>query len=135
MCQDWVSGAYVCPDGAVSRVIYFSRETDTEMFKTFLEGQLGKDSVNMHDLRVATRYGWELKGRAYPEISNVFKNSVVKQIYWTVYPKTEAERRQRVFMCQSHKGMRGCGKLFSQPIESENRLCQRCHEIGHNKIA
>jgi hypothetical protein len=119
-------GAYVCPDGYVSRVIYFSINPDINWFKKFLAAQVGEEIVNDRDLRPATRYGWELESDTLTEMSNVSSRGVVREVYWTTYPKTDEERSQGVFLCSEPQKEKECRRLFVQEINSTNRLCQKC---------
>jgi hypothetical protein len=119
-------GAYVCPDGYVSRVIYFSIAPDRTCFKNFLLSQLGEAIVNDHDLRLATRHGWDLESDALPEIRTMSSTGVIKQIYWTTYPKTDKEKHRGIFVCSTPQKENGCRRLFVQDINSSNRLCPAC---------
>jgi hypothetical protein len=122
--RDSLVGAYLCPRRVVSNVVRFDKEADVEDLKRFLESSLGRGVVRSHDLRVATRYGWELKSEAFSEIGGVSPEGVVKEVYWTTYPKTEAERSRGVFIC-GYEGQNGCGRLFLQEINSKNKLCPK----------
>lgn len=119
-------GAYVCPDGYVSRVIYFSIDPDINWFKKFLTTQVGEEIFTERDLRLATRHGWELESDASTEISNMSPTGVVKEVYWTTYPKTNEERRRGVFLCLDPQKGKGCKRLFVQEVHSSNRLCPKC---------
>ncbi|MFQ6074930.1 MAG: glutaredoxin family protein [Candidatus Bathyarchaeia archaeon] len=121
-----VVGAYVCPDGYVSRVVYFSVDPDIDWFRGFLSSQVGEGIVKDRDLRIATRHGWELGDEALAETREISPEGVVREVYWTVYPKTEAERRRGVFLCSYPRGEKGCGRLFIQDIRAKSRLCPRC---------
>jgi hypothetical protein len=121
-----VVGAYACPDGYVSRVIYFSVNPDLEWYTSFLSSQVGKDVVKDRDIRPASRHGWELDPNALAEISDMTPTGTVKEVYWTIYPQTEIEKHRGVFLCHDTKGNQGCGKLFVQDRTSRNRLCSNC---------
>jgi hypothetical protein len=121
-----VVGAYVCPSSYVSRVIYFSVKPDIDWFKGFLTSQVGEEIVNNRDIRPATRYGWELGNNAVDEIGEVSPNSIVREVYWTIYPKTEIEKSRGVFLCSDLEEGRGCHQLFVQDISSTNTLCPKC---------
>lgn len=120
------TGAYLCQRGFVSTVVYFSKEADIKGFTNFLENQLGKGVVRGRDLRVATRYGWELKNRAFLDMGDVSHDGFIKEVYWTVYPRTEVEQNWGVFFCQDWRRKKGCGRLFLQVINSKNSLCPKC---------
>jgi len=123
-----VIGAYVCPDGYVSRVVYFSVYPDVKPLKSFLYSQVGEEIVADRDIRPATRHGWELGGDAMAEIGEVSPTGTIKEVYWTVYPETEDERNRGVFVCSYPGKGRGCNRLFVQDKESGNRLCPKCKQ-------
>lgn len=50
-------GAYVCPDGLVSQVVYFSLEPDQVWFERMLSDQVGKENLSPKDVRVASPHG------------------------------------------------------------------------------
>jgi thiol-disulfide isomerase/thioredoxin len=121
-----VAGAYVCLDGYASRLLCFNREPNIKWFKKFLTDQVGEEMVKDHDLRVAARYGWELKSDLTPEIKSLSPSDVINVVYWTTYPKTEEERRRGVFLCLDLQTGKGCKSLFVQELTSRNRLCSKC---------
>jgi len=120
------TGAYVCPNGYASRVLCFSTEPDIKWFKNFLTNQVGEEMVKDHDLRVATRHGWELESDLVTEIRSLSPTDVINVLYWTTYPQTEEERRRGMFLCSDPQKGKGCKKLFVQEIMSTNRLCPKC---------
>ena len=121
-----VIGAYACPGGYVSKVVYFSVDPDVKLLKSFLSSQVGEEIVTDRDIRPATRHGWELGSDASAEIREVTPTGVIKEVYWTIYPKTEDEKSRGIFICSYPEKGRGCGKLFVQDIKSRNRLCPKC---------
>jgi hypothetical protein len=118
--------AYVCPEGYVSRVIYFSRDPDIAWFKDFLSTQIGAGLVNDRDIRPATRHGWELSDNALRKISDISSTGVVKEVYWTTYPKSEKEKKRGIFLCSDPKKGKGCKNLFVQEVTSTEKLCSTC---------
>jgi hypothetical protein len=126
--SDNVIGAYVCPSGYVSRVVYFSFYQDVKQLRNFLYSQVGKEIVADRDIRPATRHGWELGSNAMAEICEVSPTGVINEVYWTVYAKTEDEIRQGVFVCSYPRKGRGCNRLFVQDKKSRNRLCPKCKQ-------
>jgi len=118
--------AYVCPEGYVSRVIYFSRDPDIAWFKDFLSTQIGAGLVNDRDIRPATRHGWELSDNALRKNSDISSTGVVKEVYWTTYPKTDKERKLGIFLCSDPQKGKGCKKLFVQEVNSTEKLCSKC---------
>jgi hypothetical protein len=122
--SDNVIGAYVCPGGYVSRVVYFSVHPDVKQLRTFLISQVGNEIVNDRDIRPATRHWWELGGNAMAEIGEVSPIGVIKEIYWTVYAKTEDERRLGVFVCSHPRKGMGCNRLFVKTRSQETDCAQ-----------
>ena len=121
-----VIGAYVCPSGYVSRVVHFSVYPDIKPFRAFLNSQVGEEIVTDRDIRPATRHGWELGSDALTEIGKVSPTGAVKEVYWTLYPKTEDERRRGIFLCSHPEQGRKCNRLFVQDKKSTNRQCSKC---------
>lgn len=113
-----VIGGYACPGNYVSRVVYFSLQPDQAWFETFLRGQVG-DLLRSRDLRVATRHGWELGGKAESEIKQVSSDGI-RQIYWTLYPVSESEKTSGPFRCEN------CGSLFVKSFSDDADLCTKC---------
>ncbi len=124
--SDKMVGAYICPDGFVSRVIYFSIDPDVKWFKKFLLTQIGEEILYDRDIRQATRHGWELESDALIEIRNVSPTDVISEVYWTTYPKTDEERRRGIFSCSDSQKGKGCRRLFIQEVNSPNKLCPKC---------
>jgi hypothetical protein len=121
-----VIGAYACPSGYVSRVVYFSVHPDIKLLKAFLHSQVGEEIVTDRDIRPATRHGWELGSDAQAEIGKVSPTGVIKEVYWTVYPKTEDEGKRGIFLCSYSKQGKRCNRLFVQEKKSRNRQCPKC---------
>jgi hypothetical protein len=115
-------GAYVCPDNYVVRIVFFDqRDHDLDWFKSLVRIELdGGLFVRDRDFRIATRHGWELGGNAEEEISAFSNPSTgIREYYWTFYPKSDQEKKVGNFICEK------CGKLFSQPLNSKSKTCQR----------
>lgn len=122
-----VVGAYVCPDGVVSQVVYISQEPDFAWFEDFLSNQVGKENVDRRDIRVATRHGWELGGDAQGILeAKTGSGSSVKEVYWTRYPKTEEQKERLVSLCMHDGSKAGCMKLFVHGKNSYEKLCPVC---------
>jgi hypothetical protein len=113
-----VLGGYVCPQNYVSRVVYFSLDPDPVWFEKFLKDQAG-DLVRSRDIRVATRHGPELGGNAETEIKKISQEGV-KQLYWTLYPASDAEKTKGPFRCDN------CGNLFVKTFSDSATLCPDC---------
>jgi hypothetical protein len=123
--QGHVVGAYCCPDGYVSRVVYFSCDPDLAWFHRFLVAQLGAGRVQMRDLRLATRGDW-LQHEAAVACTVARRLRTPVEVYWTRYPKTPAERTQGIFLCLDEGQNRGCRRLFVQDVAGTNKLCPAC---------
>jgi hypothetical protein len=116
-------GAYVCPDNYVSRVVYFAVQPDAGWFEEFLTRQAGKSRVRPQDIRLATRYGWELGGDAEKEVSSVSDTGRLKQYYWTFYPKSEEDKKAGTFLCSSCDS-----NLFTKLLSDDEKFCLNCRE-------
>lgn len=122
-------GAYNCPAGVVSQVVYFSLKPDLDWFRNLLEVQVGADNISAQDIRVASRHGWELGGNAIRILrQQLDKGASVCQVYWTRYPKTEEQKQLVLFLCRGDDQKRGCMKLFLQDRNAVERLCSECRK-------
>jgi glutaredoxin len=121
--QGRVVGAYCCPDGYVSRIVYFSCDPDVAWFQRFLAAQLGGGRVQTRDLRLATRGDWVQHDVAVACPAAPWWKAPV-EVYWTRYPKTPTERALGIFLCRD--GGQGCRRLFVQNVTGANRLCPEC---------
>ncbi|MEM0272542.1 MAG: hypothetical protein QW514_08385 [Thermoprotei archaeon] len=116
--EDGLVGCYVCPQGYVSRVVRYSPKRDVEGFTSYLKGLLGGGlDIRLEDVRVATRYNWDLGlgGEAHVP--------VVREHYWTQNyrrSKSDDPNRLAVFMCSR------CDSLFQQPVSSKVSVCPVC---------
>lgn len=124
--SDGVVGAYVCPDNYVSRVVCFSANLDIEWFRKFIRSKIRGNIFRDRDVRTATRHGWELGDEAQIELREISPTCTIGEAYWIVYPQSEAEKTQGVFLCSDPKKGKGCGKLFIQKMDSKNKLCPDC---------
>jgi hypothetical protein len=120
-------GAYSCPDGFVSQVVYFSTEPDRDWFERLLQEQVGSENVSHRDLRVASRHGWELGGDAQELLRvRLGEGAAITEVYWTRYPKSEEQKQQAVSVCMGDQSREGCLKLFMHDRNSVERLCPSC---------
>ncbi len=120
-------GAYVCPDGFVSQVVYFSLAPDQVWFEGMLSDQVGKENLSQRDIRVASRHGWELGEKALDILqSKLGESGAIREIYWTRYPKTDAQKQQALSLCMGEVSKAGCMKLFIHDRNSLERLCPSC---------
>lgn len=122
--RDKIIGAYICPDNYVSRIVAFElQENDGGIpwLRGYVRNELdGGSLVRDKDFRSATRHGWELGGSAEEEIK-AFSDQTkgIKEYYWTFYARSDEEKKLGNFLCAK------CGKLFTQPLTSKNKTCQR----------
>jgi hypothetical protein len=125
--EERVVGAYVCPSGFVSQVVFFSPNPDLEWFRDLLSKQVGAENVSPRDIRVASRHGWEL-GAGAQEIleSKLGPGGSIKEIYWTRYPKTEDEKSKAVSFCLGNRSKPGCMRLFIHDREVDEAFCPAC---------
>lgn len=98
-------------------------EPNPTWFEKFLVEQVG-DRLRKKDIRVATRHGWELGGRAEDEIKEISISSSIREYYWTFYARSDDDKKYGTFLCQKKEG--GCGKLFTKFISDDSRLCPAC---------
>jgi hypothetical protein len=126
-------GAYVCADGFVSQVVYFSTQPDQEWFRNFLREQVGNENVIDRDIRIASRHGWELgQGAEEAFRSSLGEGEVMRETYWTRYPRTEEEKQQAVSLCLGDVEKSGCMKLFMHNRNTIERLCPSCKaKVGY----
>lgn len=114
--EDGLVGLYACPYGYVSRVVRYSTKNELEWFVSYLRGLFGPQvEVRPEDVRVATRYNWDLGlgGEEHREI--------LKEHYWVQRRGGSADPdRPSVFVCSR------CGKPYVQPVSSKNTLCDGC---------
>jgi len=111
-------GSYSCPSGYVSRIVAYGRELDLNGFKALLSSALqGVEEVTDEDIRIATRYTWDLGIKEEPD------GIVLKEAYWTQNygkRKNEDPNRHGLFLCTK------CGSFYGKQIENTNTLCPRC---------
>lgn len=120
-------GAYVCPDAFVSQVVYFSVRPDREWFERTLTEQVGKENLSPRDIRLASRHGWELGGDARSILqSKLGVGGSIHEVYWTRYPKTEAQKQLAVALCLGEGSELGCLTLFMHSRNIVEKLCPSC---------
>jgi len=108
-------GTYACPSGYVSRLMNYG-EVDISWFRDFVSLLLrGVGEVKEEDIRVATRYAWDL--------NEMGSGRVLKEAYWTQnYRRTESDNPNRValFSCTN------CRSFYVQSVSGKERLCLDC---------
>ena len=122
-----IVGAYICPDGFVSQVVYFSQKPNLKWFSDMIVNQVGTENFANNDVRVATRHGWELGGGAVEALeAQLGANSSVTEAYWTRYPKADAQKQVVVSLCTGDVSHSGCLRLFAHESSKTERLCPTC---------
>jgi hypothetical protein len=125
--EDHLVGAYTCPEGAVSQVVYFSLKPDLTWFQKMLSSQVGVENTASRDIRLATRHGWELGNNAQKEIeSKLGPGGAIKEAYWRMYPSTDNQNEKIVALCIGEDSKAGCLNLFMKEKESNEKLCSAC---------
>lgn len=108
----------VCSDRYVSRIVVYGDRVDADRFKRILRGLApGMEGVENGDIRVASRYAWDL-GLVRPN-----DDLIVRLAYWTQsYRRTKDNSPDRValFLCSNRDS------FFMQTVNSGQRLCQSC---------
>jgi hypothetical protein len=125
--SEQVLGAYICPDGVVSHVVYFSLKPNLEWFENLLSDQVGRENIEGRDIRLATRHGWELgKGAQEGLIAKLGPGGSVTEVYWRRYPKGDAQKQMIVSLCIGNGSKPGCSRLFMQGEKSNEKPCPVC---------
>ena len=108
----------VCPDRYVSRIIAYGEKVDPDRFKKILSGLTpGMEGVESSDIRVASRYAWDLG------LNRENDDLIVRLAYWTQSyrrTKNDSTDRMALFLCSNKDS------FFMQPVNSRNRFCQYC---------
>jgi len=108
----------VCPDRYVSKVIAYGEKVDPDRFKRILRGLAsGMEGVESSDIRVASRYAWDLG------LNRENDDLIVRLAYWTQsYRRTKNDSTDRIalFLCSNKDS------FFMQPVNSRNRFCPNC---------
>ena len=108
-------GCYRCPSGYVSILVQYARSLDIQAFKSFLSSLQG--NVTDEDIRVATRYTWDLAITGQPD------GALLRETYWRQsYRRTKSDDPHRIalFICTE------CNSFYRQTISDKNRLCPQC---------
>jgi hypothetical protein len=122
-----VLGAYVCPDGFVSQVVYFSQNPNLKWFTDKITNEVRRENFSHNDVRVASRHGWELGGKALETLeAKAGINSTITEVYWTRYPRSDAEKQVAISLCIGDRSRTGCLKLFAHDRNMVERFCPSC---------
>lgn len=112
----------VCPDRYVSRIIVYGNQVNPGEFERILRGLApGMEGVESRDIRVASRYAWDLG------IDRLNNDLIVRLAYWTQsYRRTKNDSPDRIalFLCSNKDS------FFMQPVNSKHRFCQNCRGMG-----
>lgn len=118
--NDGSMAAQVCPGGYVSRIIAYGKQVDPVRLKDFVrEATPGMVGVEDSDIRVASRYAWDLG------LERENNELILKEAYWTQsYRRTRSDSPDRLalFLCSNKDS------FFVQPLNSNERLCQSCRK-------
>ena len=108
----------VCPDRYVSRIVKYGSQVNPDYFKGALRGLAsGLEGVESSDIRVASRYAWDLG------FNRENDDLMVRLAYWTQsYRRTKNESADRaaLFFCSNKDS------FFMQLMNSSNRFCRNC---------
>ena len=122
-----VLGAYTCPDGFVSQIVYFSQRPDLNWFNSTISNQVGPENFTTNDVRTATRHGWELGGNADESLeAKLGPNSSLTEVYWTRYARTNAQKQIAISLCAGDSSRHGCLKLFAHESGNVEKFCPIC---------
>jgi len=122
-----VLGAYACPDGFVSQVVYFSQKPDLNWFNSTVSSQVGTENFTINDVRIATRHGWELGGNAQESLTEKLgPNATITEVYWTRYARTDAQKQVAISLCTGDGSRPGCLKLFAHESGKTEKFCPTC---------
>lgn len=111
-------GCYTCPSGYISFLVQYGKELDLQAFKTYLSSLLPGD-VTDEDIRIATRYNWDLG------IKEDHEGTALKEAYWRQsYRRTKNDDSHRValFLCTK------CSSFYRQPISDKSTFCPKCRK-------
>jgi hypothetical protein len=116
----------VCPDRYVSRIIACGSQVDLDHFKKVLRGLAPElEGVESSDLRVASRYAWDLG------LNRRNDDLIVRLAFWTQsYRRTKNESADRpaLFLCSNKDS------FFMQPLNSRNRFCRNCRDSAGTAV-
>jgi len=114
-------GTYSCSSGYVSRLLNYGAEVDLGWFRDFVSRiSKGIGEVKDADVRVATRYPWDLGLKERGGFGRV-----LREAYWTQnYRRTESSDsgRPALFSCTS------CQSFYVQSISGNETLCPNCRD-------
>jgi hypothetical protein len=109
-------GCYSCPSGYVSSLVQYGKVLDLHAFKTFLSSLLQGD-VTDEDIRVATRYNWDLGIKGQPD------GKILMEAYWRQsYRRTNSDDPHRTALFHCTK----CSSFYRKQLSVKNQFCPQC---------
>jgi hypothetical protein len=117
--EEVITAVYSCPGSYISKVIVYGDSVDLDHVLGYMRDLVGKEQdVREEDIRVASRYPWDL---GIEDTGS--QERVMGAAYWTQnYRRTKSDdpNRAAVFLCGN------CRSVFSQPMSSRQTLCPEC---------
>ena len=118
--QKGMIGCYTCPSGYVSLIVLYGKELELYAFKTFLSSLIQGD-ITDEDIRVATRYNWDLGIKSQPD------GKILREAYWRQsYRRTKTDDPHRIALFQCTK----CSSFYQQQISDKNKFCLQCRKLS-----
>jgi hypothetical protein len=116
----------VCPSRYVSRIVAYGSQVDPNQFTKVLLGLAQRlEGVESSDIRIASRYAWDLG------IDRENDDLIVRLAYWTQNyrrTKNESTNRAALFLCSNKDS------FFMQSVNSKNKLCLNCRNPARNHV-
>jgi hypothetical protein len=109
-------GCYTCRSGYVSLIVQYGKEVDLPAYKTLLSPLL-QGNLTDEDLRVATRYSWDLG------VEDESEGALLREAYWRQNyrrTKTDDPHRAALFLCTQ------CESFYCQRLSDVNKICPKC---------
>jgi hypothetical protein len=110
--------AYSCHGAYLSRIIIYADSLEVDGARGAIARLLGRDDeVKLEDVRIATRYPWDLGSNA------VNPEKLMMVAYWTQNyrrSKNDDPNRLGFFLCPE------CSHVFSQSVAERQVLCADC---------
>ena len=114
---DGLIACHVCPSRYVSRVMGYGMKVDTASFASTISKALsGRVAMSGSDVRMATRYSWDLGTGGMP-------GRVMQVAFWTQNyrgSKLDDPNRIALFLCSS------CRSFYLQPASATRTTCEKC---------
>jgi hypothetical protein len=92
-----------------------------------ISGQVGSENFASNDVRVGARHGWELEGDARHLLeTKLGTDDSITEVYWSRYPKTDAEKQIAISVCKGEGARKGRPHLFTHDRTNIDKLCLEC---------